>query len=80
MIHPNSVALVNHSAKAPVKAAVLASDMEFTFLQPTMFFMVGRNWPNVVNTGVHAEAWSAETRFSRVDYRDAAEVAAIALT
>lgn len=31
-------------------------------------------------TGVLGEPWSNETRFSRVDYRDVAEVAAIALT
>jgi uncharacterized protein YbjT (DUF2867 family) len=31
-------------------------------------------------TGVVAEPWSNDTRFSRVDYRDVAEVAAIALT
>lgn len=30
--------------------------------------------------GVLAEPWSPETQFSRVDYRDVAEVAAIALT
>ena len=34
----------------------------------------------VRETGVFGESWSAETRFSRVDYRDVAEVAAIALT
>jgi uncharacterized protein YbjT (DUF2867 family) len=34
----------------------------------------------VVQTGVLAEPWSCDTRFSRVDYRDVAEVAAIALT
>jgi len=31
-------------------------------------------------TGAIGEPWSNETRFSRVDYRDVAEVAAIALT
>lgn len=39
-----------------------------------------RSWPEVRETGVLGEPWSAETRFSRVDYRDVAEVAAIALT
>jgi uncharacterized protein YbjT (DUF2867 family) len=34
----------------------------------------------VVKTGVLAEPWSLETRHTRVDYRDVAEVAAIALT
>jgi len=31
-------------------------------------------------SGVLAEPWSTDTRFTRVDYRDVAEVAAIALT
>lgn len=33
-----------------------------------------------MDSGVLAEPWSNDTRFSRVDYRDVAEVAAIALT
>jgi uncharacterized protein YbjT (DUF2867 family) len=37
-------------------------------------------WNGIVETGVLAEPWSNDTRFSRVDYRDVAEVAAIALT
>ena len=34
----------------------------------------------MVETGVFAEPCSTETRFSRLDYREVAEVAAIALT
>jgi len=37
------------------------------------------SWQSVLKTGVLAEPWSTETCFSRVDYRDVAEVAAIAL-
>ena len=81
VIHPILTALTNHGAKIPVEEAVLASDMEFTFLHPAMFFQnFAQSWPNVVKTGVLAEPWSSDTRFSRVDYRDVAEVAAIALT
>jgi uncharacterized protein YbjT (DUF2867 family) len=73
--------LVNHSAKVPVEDAIIKSGMEFTFLQPTVFYQnMASSWPRVAQTGVFAEPWSAETRFSRVDYRDVAEVAAIALT
>jgi uncharacterized protein YbjT (DUF2867 family) len=39
-----------------------------------------QSWPKVVETGVLAEPWSIDSRFSRVDYRDVAEAAAIALT
>ena len=81
VIHPILSVLSNHAAKAPVEEAVLASDMEFTFLQPAMFFQnYAGSWPRVVESGVYVEPWSAETCFSRVDYRDVAEVAALALT
>ena len=81
VIHPSLSVLSNHAAKAPVEEAVLASDMEFTFLQPAMFFQnYAGAWPRVVKSGVYAEPWSVETCFSRVDYRDVAEVAALALT
>ena len=81
VIYPSLSALVNHAAKAPVEEAILASGMEYTFLQPSLFFQnFAGSWPAVVRTGVLAEPWSTETRFSRVDYRDVAEVAAIALT
>ena len=38
------------------------------------------SWPAAVKTGILAEPYSAERRMSRVDYRDVAEAAAIALT
>ena len=44
------------------------------------FTPVAATWPTVVKTGVFSEPWSLDTHFSRVDYRDVAEVAAIALT
>ncbi len=81
VIDPVLSALVNHAAKAPVEEAILASGMEYTFLHPTLFFQnYARGWPAVVQSGTYAEPWSADTRFARVDYRDVAEVAAIALT
>jgi uncharacterized protein YbjT (DUF2867 family) len=80
VIHPILSALTNHAEKGPVEEALLTSGMEYTFLHPTVFFQnFTQSWPGVVQSGVFAEPWSAETRFSRVDYRDVAEVAAIAL-
>lgn len=79
VIHPTLSALANHAAKAPVEEAILASDMEYVFLHPAIFFQnLARSWPGVAASGVFAEPWSSETRFSRVDYRDVAEVAALA--
>ena len=81
VIHPTLSALVNHAAKAPVEQAIIESGLEYVILQPAMFFQnFAAAWPRVVEAGVYAEPWSAETRFSRVDYRDVAEVAAIAFT
>ena len=81
VIHPSLSALSNHQAKQPVEEAVLSSNMEFTFLHPAVFFQnLTRSWPRVVESGVFAEPWSTETKFSRVDYRDVAIVAALALT
>ena len=81
VIHPIISTLVNHAAKAPVEEAILDSGMEYVLLHPTLFFQsLSEGWSKTVETGVFAEPWSTETRFTRVDYRDVAEVAAIALT
>ncbi|WJI40466.1 MULTISPECIES: NmrA family NAD(P)-binding protein [Mesorhizobium] len=81
VIHPVLSVLGNHIAKAPVEEAILTSKLEYTFLHPSRFYQnYEAFWPKVIETGVLAEPWSAETRFSLVDYRDIAEVAAIALT
>jgi uncharacterized protein YbjT (DUF2867 family) len=81
VIHPVLAELPNHAAKAPVESAVLDSGLEYTFLHPALFFQnFAGAWSTVASTGVLAEPWSTDTRFTRVDYRDVAEVAAIALT
>ena len=81
VIHPVLTGLSNHAAKIPVEEAVLNSNLEYTFLHPALYFQnYARVWPQVIGTGVLTEPWSPDTRFSRVDYRDVAEAAAIALT
>ena len=81
VIHPVLSELVNHADKAPVEEALLDSGMEYVFLQPAMFFQnFIAAWAKMRESGVYGEPWSTETRFTRVDYRDVAEVAAIALT
>lgn len=81
VIDPILSGLANHAQKAPVEEELLISGMEYSILQPTLFFQNFKDsWPQIVQSGVLAEPWSVETRFSRVDYRDVAEVAAIALT
>ncbi|SFO43317.1 NmrA family NAD(P)-binding protein [Sphingomonas sp. OK281] len=81
LIHPVLENLPNHAAKPPVEAAVLDSGLEYTLLHPSLFFQNYLDgWSRIVATETVAEPWSSDTRFSRVDYRDVAEVAAIALT
>jgi uncharacterized protein YbjT (DUF2867 family) len=81
VIHPVLSGLVNHAGKAPVEEAILNSGMEYSFLHPALFFQnFASGWAQIVETGILAEPWANESRFSRVDYRDVAEVAAIALT
>ena len=81
VIHPVLSALSNHAAKAPVEEALIDSDMEWVFLQPALFFQnFAAGFAKAVESGKYGEPWSAQTRFSRVDYRDVAEVAALALT
>lgn len=81
VIHPVISTLRNHIDKTPVEEAIIESDMEYAILQPAMFFQnMAQSWSEILKTGTYGEPWSEETRFSRVDYRDVAEVAAIALT
>lgn len=81
VIDPILTELGNHGVKGPVEQAMIASDLEYTFLHPTLFFQnYALAWPKVVETGVFAEPYSNEKPVTRVDYRDVAEVAAIALT
>lgn len=81
IIHPVLSALENHVVKGPVENAVLNSGLEYTFLHPAILFQnYTAGWPAVVKTGVLAEPYSADRPMSRVDYRDVAEAAAIALT
>ncbi len=80
-IHPVIGVLQNHIQKVPVEEALIESGMEFTILNPAVFYQnITAAWLGVVATGVFAEPFSAAKRISRVDYRDVAEVAAIALT
>ena len=81
VIHPALSKLSNHAAKLPVEAALYESGMDFTVLQPTMFMQNFDNgWKAVVEKRMFALPYSKHAKASYVDYRDVAEVAAIALT
>ena len=78
--HP-SLSLVNHASMRPVEEAVYRSDLEFTILQPAMFMqgLLG-GWQSAVEHGAFVMPYSKDSAMTFVDYRDAAEAAAIAFT
>ncbi|WP_428488356.1 NmrA family NAD(P)-binding protein [Rhodopila sp.] len=80
IIHP-SLELRNHSSKRPIEDALFRSGLECTLLRPAVLYQnLAAAWPTVIKSGVLAEPFSSTARIARVDYRDVAEVAAIALT
>jgi uncharacterized protein YbjT (DUF2867 family) len=79
-IHPTLSHLVNHHAKAMVEEHIIGTGIDFTFLQPTLVFQnYGLAFAAAARTGVFAEPYSNLSRICRVDYRDVAEVAGMAL-
>jgi uncharacterized protein YbjT (DUF2867 family) len=81
VIHPSLSKLSNHAAKVPVEEAIYESGMIFTILQPTMFMQTIENgWDEVIDEGKFSVPYSKQMRVSYVDYRDVAEVAALAFT
>ena len=81
VINPSIVKLKNHAVKLPVEEALIESGLEYTIVNPAVFFQnIAPGWKKAQETGKHVELWSNDNRFSRVDYRDVAEVAAVALT
>lgn len=81
VIQPTNTDLENHASKIPVENALFASGMTCILLHPANLFQnLGGAWKGIVETGVYAEPNPVQRRLARVDYRDVAEVAAIALT
>lgn len=80
-IHPSISKMSNHAAKRPVEEALYESGMEFTVLQPTMFMQtIDNGWSAVLEQNCFSLPYSKHAKVSYIDYRDVAEVAALALT
>ncbi|UGU17970.1 NmrA family NAD(P)-binding protein [Sinomicrobium kalidii] len=76
--HP-SLSLGNHAAKRPVEEALYESNIKFVILQPAIFMQtIGENWTVIKQTKKVALPYSKWSRMSYVDYRDVADVVAIA--
>jgi uncharacterized protein YbjT (DUF2867 family) len=81
VIHPSISALSNHTTKLGVEEALYDSGMDFTVLQPARFMQNWAGaWRDVVEHGVLPMPYAVTARFCWVDYRDVAEVAALAMT
>ncbi|TGQ31894.1 NmrA/HSCARG family protein [Mesorhizobium sp. M00.F.Ca.ET.216.01.1.1] len=81
VIQPTNTSLENHASKVPVEAALYSTNMEYTILHPVNFMQnIGAAWPSVVEHGIFSEPFPKTAKVARVDYRDVAELAAIALT
>ena len=82
VIHPSISALTNHAAaKLPVEDALYTSDLDFTVLQPARFMQnFELFWNDVVEHDRLSQPYTLSSKFCWVDYRDVAEVAAMALT
>jgi uncharacterized protein YbjT (DUF2867 family) len=81
VIHPTISAMTNHAAKQSVEESLYASGLDFTVLQPAMFMQnLAPLWPDIRDRGRFALPYSETAKVCWVDYRDVAEVAAIAFT
>lgn len=81
VIQPTNTRLENHASKIPVEDALYSSRLEYTILHPANFMQnIGLAWPSIRDHASFGEPFPTDTRIARVDYRDVAEIAAIALT
>ncbi|MEZ2126542.1 MULTISPECIES: NmrA/HSCARG family protein [unclassified Sinorhizobium] len=81
VIQPTNTRLENHASKIPVENALYSSRLEYTILHPANFMQnIGMSWPIILESGSFSEPFPREAKVARVDYRDVAELAAIALT
>ncbi|EIV91527.1 NmrA family NAD(P)-binding protein [Frankia sp. QA3] len=76
--HP-SLPLENHASTRPIEAALYASTLDFTILQPAMYMQgLDGAYEQALRTGAFAMPWSKHSKMTYVDYRDVAEAAALA--
>ena len=82
VIHPSISAMTNHgAAKLPVEEALYSSELDFTVLQPARFMQnFERSWNDIVEHDRLAQPYSLSAKMCSVDYRDVAEVVAMAMT
>ena len=81
VIHPSISAMTNHAAKLAVEQALYSSELDFTVLQPARFMQnFEQSWNDIVEHDRLVQPYSLSSKLCSVDYRDVAEVAAMAMT
>jgi uncharacterized protein YbjT (DUF2867 family) len=81
VIHPSQASLSNQAANLPFEQVIYESGLVFTVLQSTQFMQtIDQGWTEVMAESRFSMPYSKQMRVSYVDYRDVAEVAALALT
>ncbi|MGH3724619.1 MAG: SDR family oxidoreductase [Mycobacterium sp.] len=81
VIHPAITVMSHHAVKLPVQEALYESGMEFTILQPGMFMQnLELSFGELLPEGRITLPYAVTSKMCWVDYRDVAEVAAIAMT
>jgi uncharacterized protein YbjT (DUF2867 family) len=81
VLHPQIQEMPHHWAKLLVEERLFKSGLGFTILQPAAYMQnILAQWKAMVNEGVYAVPYAAETRLGMSDLEDVAEVAAKVLT
>jgi uncharacterized protein YbjT (DUF2867 family) len=81
VLHPQTEDMPHHWQKLRVEESLFKSGLPFTILQPTMYMQnLLLQWRTILDQGLYAMPYSAETRLSLVDLADVAAAAAIVLS
>jgi len=80
-LHPIASAMLNHDVKRQVEEHLIATDLDFTIMQPARFMQgVAYSWPAIVSDKAFREPFRVDAKMAFVDYEDVAEAVAICFT
>jgi uncharacterized protein YbjT (DUF2867 family) len=81
VLHPQTEAMPHHWQKLRVEERLFESGLAFTILQPAAYMQnVLAHWDQIVQQGIYAVPYAAETCLGMVDLHDVAAAAATVLT
>lgn len=81
VLHPQTEAMPHHWQKLRTEELLFELGLSYTILQPAAYMQnVMAYWDQIVQQGLYAVPYAAETRLGMVDLGDVAEAAAIVLS